>query len=63
MLSHFLLIRFLPFVPLQHVGDTVVSCRLKWTVWTEGRATSSSLFILPILSGKICSLGILHLKD
>lgn len=45
--------RFLPSVLLQHVEDTMVISRLKWTVQTDGRVTSASTLILDILSGKV----------
>lgn len=47
--------RFLPFVPLQHVGVTMDRCRLKWTVQTEGTATVASTLTLATPSGKATS--------
>lgn len=44
--------RFLPSVLLQHVEDTMVISRLKWTVQTGGRITAASTLISGILSGK-----------
>lgn len=44
--------RFLPSVLLQHVEDTMVTSRLKWTVQTGGRITAASTLISGILSGK-----------
>lgn len=44
--------RFLPFVPLQHVGVTMDRCRLKWTVQTGGTATTASTLTLVTPSGK-----------
>lgn len=44
--------RFLPFVPLQHVGVTMDRCRLKWTVQTGGTATAASTLTLVTPSGK-----------
>lgn len=48
--------RFLPFVPLQHVGVTMDRCRLKWTVQTGGTATAASTLTLVTPSGKGTSL-------
>ena len=50
--------RFLPSVLLQHVEDTMVISRLKWTVQTDGRVTAASTSILAILSGKGIVLGV-----
>lgn len=47
--------RFLPFVPLQHVGVTMDRCRLKWTVQTGGTATAASTSTLITPSGKVTS--------
>lgn len=47
--------RFLPFVPLQHVGVTMDRCRLKWTVQTGGAATAASTLTLVTPSGKVTS--------
>lgn len=53
--------RFLPFVPLQHVGVTMDRCRLKWTVQTGGTATAASTLTLVTPSGKVTSYT-WHLK-
>lgn len=45
--------RFWPFVLLQHVEDTMVTSRLKWTVQTGNRATAASTSSLAIRSGKV----------
>lgn len=47
--------RFLPFVPLQHVGDTMDGCRLKWTVQTGGTATEASTLSLVTPLGNVTS--------
>lgn len=49
--------RFLPSVLLQHVEDTMVTSRLKWTVQTGGRVTSASTLILATPSGKAVVCG------
>lgn len=49
----FVCFRFLPFVLLQHVEDTMVTSRLKWTVQTGDRATAAWTSSLAIRSGKV----------
>lgn len=44
--------RFLPFVHLPPVEDTMAIFRLKWTALPRDRTTSASILILAILSGK-----------
>lgn len=54
--------RFLPSVLLQHVEDTMVISRLKWTVQTGGRVTAASTLSLAILSGKavVCASFVVY---
>lgn len=47
--------RFLPSALLQHVGDTMASSRLKWSVQTGGRATAASTSSLATPSGKVAA--------
>lgn len=57
--------RFLPFVHLPPVEDTMAISRLKWTVQPGYRTTSALILILDILSGKSGSENkfILKTKD
>lgn len=58
----FCLCRFLPSVLLQHVEDTMVTSRLKWTVQTGGRVTSASTLILATPSGKAVVCGSFYIS-
>lgn len=62
-MSRFVLSRYLPFVHLQHVGDTLATSRLRWIVQAGSRATWASLSTSLIRSGISARRVICHPKQ